>query len=84
MVIRIKFTHSRPYYFTDFEKVDVKLYHLLFDHFQFTLIYGHIIPVSYAVLFFTALDFISITSHIHNKSLFVVIYFFGMYDFIKQ
>ena len=40
--------------------------HLLLDHFQFTLIHGPNIPGSYAILFFTASDFISITNHIHN------------------
>ena len=38
---------------------------LLFDHFQFTLIHGPDIPGSYAILFFLAMDFTSITSHIH-------------------
>ena len=41
-----------------------------FDHFQFTLILEPIILSSYAILFFTALDFTSITSHIHNWALF--------------
>ena len=40
--------------------------HLLFDHFQFTLIHGPNIPGFYAILLFTASDFTSITSHIHN------------------
>ena len=31
--------------------------HLLFDHFQFSLIHGPNIPGSYATLFFTAMDF---------------------------
>ena len=44
--------------------------HLLFDHFQFALIHGPNIPGSYTILFFTALDFTSITSHIHNWMLF--------------
>ena len=39
---------------------------ILFDHFQFTLIHGPNIPGSCAILFFRALDFTSITSHIHN------------------
>ena len=38
----------------------------MFDHFQFALIHGPNIPGSYAILIFTALDFTSITSHIHN------------------
>ena len=44
--------------------------HLLFDHFQFALIHGPNIPGSYTILFFTALDFTSITSHINNWTLF--------------
>ena len=51
MVIWIKFTHSGPFLFTDSENVDVHSSHFLFDHFQFTLIHGPNIPVSYAVLF---------------------------------
>ena len=50
--------------------MDVHSCHLLFDHFQFTLILEPNIPGSYAILFFTALDFTSITSHIHNWVLF--------------
>ena len=42
----------------------------MFDHFQFALIHGPNIPGSYAMLLFTALDFTSITSHIHNWVLF--------------
>ena len=41
-----------------------------FDHFQFALIHGPNIPGSYATLFFTASDFTSITSHIHNWAFF--------------
>ena len=41
-------------------------HHLLFDHFQFTLIHGCNIPGSYAILFFIALDFTFTTRHIHN------------------
>ena len=40
-----------------------------FDHFQFALIHGPNIPGSYAILLFTASDFTSITSHIHNSVL---------------
>ena len=44
---------------------------------QFTLIHGPNVPGSYAILFFTALDFTSITSHIHNWVLFLLwLYFF--------
>ena len=46
--------------------------HHLFDHFQCTLINGPNILGSYAVLLFTALDFTSITSHIHNWVLFLL------------
>ena len=38
--------------------------HLLFDHFQFTLIHGPNIPGSYEILLFIASDLASITSHI--------------------
>ena len=41
-----------------------------FDHFQFALIHGPNVPGSYAILPFTASDFTSITSHIHNWVLF--------------
>ena len=46
--------------------------HLLFDHFQFALIYGPNMPGSYAILFFTASDLASITSHIHSWVLFLL------------
>ena len=49
---------------------DVHSCHLLFHYFQFTLIHGHYIPGAYAILFFTASDFSSITYHIHNRALF--------------
>ena len=45
---------------------------ILFDHFQFVLIHEPNIPSSYAILFFTALDFTSITSHMHNWALFAL------------
>ena len=51
---------------------DIHSCHVLFDHFQFALIPGPDIPVSYAILSFTALGFNSITSHIHNWSLFLL------------
>ena len=47
-------------------------HHLLFDHFQFVLIHGPNIPGSSEILFFTALDFTSITSHIHSWALFLL------------
>ena len=43
-----------------------------FDHFQFVLIHGPNIWGSYAILLFTASDFISITSHIHSWVLFLL------------
>ena len=42
------------------------------DHFQFALIHGPNILGSYAILLFTASDFTSITSHIHNWVLFLL------------
>ena len=62
MVILVKFAHSGPFQFTD-------SCYLLFDHFQFTLIHGPNIPGSCAILFFTALDFTSTTSHIPSWAL---------------
>ena len=44
----------------------------LFDHFQFTLIHGPNVPGSYAILFLTALDFTSITSHVRSWVLFLL------------
>ena len=40
--------------------------------FQFALIYGPNIQGFYAILFYTASDFTSITSHIHNWMLFLL------------
>ena len=45
---------------------------LLFDHFQFALIHGPNIPGPYAILLSIALDFTSVTSHIHNWVLFLL------------
>ena len=44
----------------------------LFNHFQFALIHGPNIPGSYEILLFTASDFTSITSHIHNWVVFLL------------
>ena len=41
-------------------------------HFQFTLIHGPNLPGSYAILFFTASDLASISSHIHKWVLFLL------------
>ena len=68
MVIWIKFAHSSPFS-SLIPKMSVLS--LLFDHFQFAFIHGPNIPDSYAVLLFTASDFTSITSHIHNWALFL-------------
>ena len=48
------------------------LCHLLLDDVQFTLIHGPNIPGSYAILFFTALDFTFTTRHIHNWASFLL------------
>ena len=50
--------------------ISIHSWNLLFDHFQFAMIDGPNIPGSYAILFFTALDLASITSHIHNWVMF--------------
>ena len=50
--------------------VNVHSCHLLSEHFQFTFIHGPNIPGFYAVVFFAATNFTSITSHIHNTALF--------------
>ena len=42
----------------------------VFDHFQFTLIQGPNISGSYAIFFFTALDFTFTTRHLHIWALF--------------
>ena len=42
----------------------------MFDHFQFALIRGPDIPGSYAILFFKASGFTSLTSHIDSWALF--------------
>ena len=55
--------------------------HLLFDHFQFTLIHGPNIPSYYAILLFTASDFASITNHIHN---WVLVFFGSMPSFFLE
>ena len=46
--------------------------HLLFDHFSFVLIHGPNIPGSSVILSLKALDFTSITSHIHSWALFLL------------
>ena len=49
------------------------LCHLLLDHIQFTLIHGPNIPGSFAILFFTALDFTTFTTrHIHSWASFLL------------
>ena len=72
MFIWDKFTHSNPFWFADSWNVDAHSCHLLFDHFLFALIHGPGVPGSFAILLFTASDFTSITSHIHNWVLFLL------------
>ena len=66
MVIWIKFTHFSPlnspisvHFSSLIPKmlISVPSYHLLLDHIQFTLIHGHNIPGTYAILLFRALNF---------------------------
>ena len=57
---------------TDSQNVNVHSCHLLFDHFQFALIYGPNILGSYAISLFTASNPASITSPIHNWVLFLL------------
>ena len=66
MIIWIKLSLPYPFGFTDFWNIDVHFCHLLLDHIQFTLIHGPNVPSSYAILFFTALDFTFTTRHIHS------------------
>ena len=70
MVIWVKFTHSSPFQFADSWNVNVHSCHLLFEHFQFVLTFQPNIPGLYAILFFTASNFTSITSHSHHLALF--------------
>ena len=64
---------------------DHSVIYLLLDHIQFTLIHGSNIPGSYAILFFTALDFTFTTRHIHNWMLFPLwpSHFFFFFSFIN-
>ena len=61
MVIWVKFSHCNPFWFTAHS-----------CPLQFALIHGPNIPGSYVILFFTASDFTSITSHIPNWVLFLL------------
>ena len=72
MVIWIKFDHSSPFVSLIAKVLLVHSCHLLFDHLQFTLIHGHNIPGSYAILFFIASDSTSNISHIHNWTWFSI------------
>jgi len=72
MVIWVKLIHSSPFKFADSLHVDVHSCHLLFEHFQFALIHGPNLPGYYVILLFTASNFISITSHIHQWVLFLL------------
>ena len=53
-VIWIKFTHSCPFQFTDFQDVSIHSCLLLLDHVQFIMIHGPNVLSFYAILFFTA------------------------------
>ena len=53
-----------------FSRQEYWIYYL--SNFQFSLIHEPNIPGSCAILFFTASDFTSITSHIHNWALFLL------------
>ena len=66
MVIWVKLFHSIPLYFADSKNDNILSGHLLFDHFHFSWVHEPNIPGSYAILLFTASDFTSITSHMHN------------------
>ena len=65
MVIWIKFAHSE-------RNVNVLSCHLLFDHFQLTVIHRPNVPGSCAVLFFTTWDFTFTIRRIHNLALFLL------------
>ena len=80
MVILVKFTHSSPSQFADFQNVNVHSCHFLFDHFQFALIHGPNIPGSYAILLLTASTLASITSPVHNW----VLFFLWLHPFFME
>ena len=63
-VVDIRSSSPIPVYFSSLIPKMSMSCHLMFDHFQFPLIHRPNIPSSYAMLFFTALYFTSITSHI--------------------
>ena len=65
-------------------KMSMFTHHLLFDHFQFILIHGPNIPGSYAVLLFTASDFIFTTRHIHNWTFFFFFHFGPYFSFLLE
>ena len=72
MVIWVKFTISSPFLAHWFLKCQCSLFPSPVWPLPFTLIHGPNVPGSYAVLLFTASDFTSITSHIHNWVLFLL------------
>ena len=72
MVIWVKFTYSSPFLFADSYNVNSPLPSPVWP-LPISLIHGPNSPDSYAILLFTASDFTSITSHIHNW----VLFFFG-------
>ena len=72
MIILNKFSHSSPFLVQWFLKYRYSPLTSSVWLLQFTLIHGPNILGSYVILFFTASDFTSITSHIHNWALFLL------------
>ena len=69
MVIWIKCAHSH-HFSSLIPKISMFTLAISFDHFQFALIHRPNIPGSYAILFFTASDFIFTSRHIRSWVLF--------------
>ena len=72
MIILNEFSHSSPFLVQWFLKCRYSPLTSSVWLLQFTLIHGPNILGSYVILFFTASDFTSITSHIHNWALFLL------------
>ena len=72
MVVCLKFSHSSPFSSLISKMLMFTLAISCLTTSKFALIHGPNIPGSYAVLFFTASVFVSITSHIHNWVLFLL------------
>ena len=67
MVVCLKFSHSSPFSSLISKMLMFTLAISCLTTSKFALIHGPNIPGSYAVLFFTASVFVSITSHIHKS-----------------